>query len=113
MPLNQVVTPYDDAGYPAVARITAVLTFAGGVVKAAPGRLIRVIVTTAFVGATGQLEFYDNSTGAATGTPLLTIPVAAGLAGAVFVADLPALTGISAVNTGGTLSAGAVTVGYS
>jgi hypothetical protein len=42
---------------------------------------------------------------------LLTILLAAGLAGAVYTVDLPALNGIFAANTG--LTAGALTVGYS
>ena len=113
MAQNGIVTRYDDRGFPGVAAFTKPLTFAGGVVKAGAGRLLRVVVTTAFVGAGGQLAFYDSLTAVASATPLLTIPVAAGLVGAIFLVDLPARAGIAAVNTGGTLSAGAVTVGYS
>jgi len=112
MAKNGIDTPYDDAGFPGVAAFTASLTFAGGVVKAAPGRLFKVIVTTAFVGVGGLLSFYDNAAAAAAGTPLLTIPTAAGLVGAIFDVNLPAGVGIAAVNTSGLLSAGAVTVGY-
>lgn len=110
MAQNGVITEYDDLGYPLNARLTSPLTFAGGVVKTTPGRLIRVVVTTAFV-TTGNLTFYDNALGTATGTPLLAILTASGVIGAVFVVDLPVAYGISAVNT--SLSAGAVTVSYS
>ena len=110
MAQNGVITEYDDLGYPLNARLTSPLTFAGGVVKTTPGRLIRVVLTTAFV-TTGNLTFYNNALGTATGTPLLAILTASGVIGAVFVVDLPVAYGISAVNT--SLSAGAVTVSYS
>ena len=114
MAKNGIVTPYDDNGFPAVAAFAAPLTFAGGVAKAAAGRLLKVVVTTLFAsGGGGQLAFYDSATAVAQGTPLLTIPVAAGVVGAVFDVNLPAVNGIAAVNTGGTLTGGAVTVGYS
>lgn len=85
------------------------LNTTGGLVKAAPGRLARVIVTTAFTGAGSNMAFYDSATGQ-PGTPLLTIPLAAGTVGAVFPVDLPATGGITAL--GSLLTAGAVTVGY-
>lgn len=110
MPLNGVVTDYDDLGFPSNAAFTKAIPFGGGVVKAGPGRLLKVVVTTAFVGAGGVLTFYDNA-GAASGTPLLAIPVAAGLVGAIFTVDMPAASGIFAGNA--SLTAGAVTVGYS
>jgi hypothetical protein len=108
MPLNGVVTRYDDNGFSSSATKTASVPFTGGVVKAGAGRMIKVVVTTAFVTA-GNLAFYDNAAGTATGTPLLTIPTAAGTLGAIFTVDLPVTAGISAVNT--SLTAGAVTVG--
>ena len=110
MAKNGIFANYDDPGFPAAAAFTANVSFAGGPVKAAPGRLHKVIVTTAFVGVGGQLAFYDNPAAVAAGTPLLTIPVAAGLVGAVFDVNLPAFAGIAAVNS--LLTAGAVTVGY-
>lgn len=110
MPLNGSVTRYDDNGFSSNATATKNVGFAGGVVKAGAGRMIKVIVTTAFVGTSAQLAFYDNAAGTATGTPLLTIPVASGTVGAIFTVDLPVTAGISAVNT--SLTAGAVTVGY-
>jgi|ERR1022692_2978564 hypothetical protein len=109
MAKGQIVTQYDDAGFPAMAAFAVPITFAGGVVKASPGRLLKVVVTTAFASGTG-ITFYDNAS-AASGTVLLTILLAAGLAGAVYTLDLPALNGIYAANTG--LTAGALTVGYS
>ena len=110
MAMNGVQTHYDDNGFSLNATHTTTLTYAGGVVRTQPGRLIKVTVTTAFV-TTGNLTFYDNALGTATGTPLLVILTAAGVAGAIFTVDLPAALGISAVNTN--LSAGAVTIGYS
>lgn len=111
MAMNGVVTQYDDNGYSLNAVKTATLTFAGGVVRTVPGRLVRVTVTTAFVGVGGNLTFYDNALGTATGTPLLVILTAAGVLGAIFTTEVPVALGISAVNT--SLTAGAVTIGYS
>lgn len=82
---------------------------AGGNIKTGAGRLAKAIVTTALAGSGGNLSFFDNTTGA-SGTPLLTIPVAAGTVGAVFPVDLPVTTGISAA--GLALTAGAVTLAY-
>ncbi len=79
--------------------------------RTVPGRLAKVVVTTALAGSGGNLSFFDNASGGASGTPLLTIPVAAGTAGAVFPVDLPAASGISA--TALALTAGAVTLAYS
>ena len=111
-----IVTQYDDAGYASAPNSTLAITlatsYAGGVVKASPGRLLRVFVTTALVGSGGTLVFYDNAS-AGTGLVLLTIPTAGGTAGASFIADLPAVNGIYALNTSATLSAGAVVVGFS
>jgi hypothetical protein len=84
---------------------------AGSPARTGAGRLARAVVTTALAGSGGQLAFYDNARGDTSGTPLLTIPVAAGTAGAVFPVDLPVTAGISAA--GLALTAGAVTIGYS
>lgn len=108
MPMNGVVTDYDDLGFPSVAAFTKAVPFGGGVVKASAGRLFKVVVTTAFVTA-GNMTLYDNPS-AAAGTPLLVIPLASGVVGAIFTLDLPALSGIFAGSTG--ITAGAVTVGY-
>jgi hypothetical protein len=83
---------------------------AGGNVKAGAGRLAKAVVTTALTGSGGNLSFFDNAAGGASGTPLLTIPVAAGTVGAVFTPDLPVTAGISAA--GLALTAGAVTLAY-
>lgn len=109
MPLNGVVTDYDDNGFPANAAFTKSIPFGGGAVKGSPGRLLKVIVTTAFVTA-GTMTIYDNAS-AAAGTVLLAIPLAAGTVGAVFTLDLPAANGIFVGSTG--ITAGAVTIGYS
>ena len=109
-PKGRVLTRYDDAGCPSTAAFAVPITFAGGVVKAAPGRLLKVIVTTTFAGAGGLMTFYDNAS-AASGTVLLAIPTATAV-GVIYAIDLPAVNGIWA-GIGGTLSAGAVIVGCS
>lgn len=103
---NQIVTPYDDAGIAANAVKTLAHTApALQTVKAAPGRLVKVVVTT--VTATAAITIYDNAS-AASGTPLLVIPAAAG-AGTVYDVQMPAANGITIQSTGAT---GALTVGY-
>ncbi len=104
---NQVLTPYDDNGFPANAARTAPLTLGGTqVVKGAPGRLVKVTVTTAT--ATAATTVYDNAS-AASGTPLLVIPSGTA-AGTQYAVDLPAANGITVASGSGT---GNVTVGYS
>lgn len=104
---NQVVTPYDDAGVPANASRTTPITLGGTtVVKAGPGRLLKVAVTTAT--ASAAVTIYDNATGVASGTILLVIP-AATAPGAPYDVQLPALAGITVVSTGAT---GNITVGF-
>lgn len=108
MAKNGIVTPYDDAGFPAAAATTAAVSASGGVqtVKAGPGRLLKVIVTTAT--ATSACTVYDNAS-TNSGTQLLVIPASAA-AGTVYDLNLPAVNGIT-VN--GAASAGALTIGYS
>jgi hypothetical protein len=106
MAKNQIVTDYDDAGFPQLAALTAVVTAPGlQTVKAASGRLLKVVVTT--VTASAAITIYDNAS-AASGTPLLVIPIAAA-AGTVYDVNLPAANGITVQSTGAT---GALTVGY-
>lgn len=107
MAKNSIVTPYDDAGFPAAAATVASLSASGGVqvVKAGPGRLLKVIVTTATTVA--ACTVYDNAT-TNSGTQLLVIP-AATAAGTVYDVNLPAVNGIT-VNGGA--SAGQLAVGY-
>lgn len=116
MPKNGSFTPYDDEGFPLNAvftlPLTIVTTLTAQVIKASPGRLLKIAVTTALAGSGGTLEFWDN-TSAGSGTPLLVIPVASGTLGALFSVDLPALNGIYMTNPSGTVTAGAITVGYS
>lgn len=109
MAKNGILTQYDDAGYPAAAAFAVPLTFAGGAVKGSAGRLLKVIVTTAFAGVSGVLTFYDNAS-AASGTPLLAIPTGTAV-GTIYTIDVPAANGIFAGNSA--LTAGAITVGYS
>jgi len=114
---QQPVTLYDDQGFPAaaanVANWTAVA--AGQVVKAGAGRLCRVVILTAFTGTTTVITFYDNATGAASGTPLFSIAVASAVnaGGQVFSLDLPVVNGISIVGSGGTFTGGVIGIGYS
>jgi hypothetical protein len=109
MPLNGVLTQYDDAGYPAQAYFTGVVAAASGlqVLKTRPGRLLKAVVTVATT--TSAVTFYDTAAGTATGTVLLVIPAAAA-AGTVYDINLPAANGIT-VN--GAMAAGSVTVGWS
>jgi cellulase/cellobiase CelA1 len=103
MPKNSVVTPYDDAGYPALASSTVPLT-ATGVVKNSAGRLLKIVVTTTLSAA--AITIYDNAA-AAAGTVLFVIPASAA-AGSIYSVDLPAVNGIFASFAG----TGSVTFGY-
>lgn len=104
---NQIVTPYDDSGEPSNATHTAAHTAPLlQTVKASPGRLMKVIVTT--VTAAAVITIYD-SISAASGTPLLVIPVAAAV-GTIYDVQMPAALGITVQSTGAT---GAITISYS
>ena len=102
MAKNQIVTDYDDAGFPSIAAVAVPLT-ATGVVKSGPGRLLKISVTTALSAA--AITIYDNAS-AAAGTVLFVIPASAA-AGSVYDVNLPAVNGIYA-SFGGT---GSVTFG--
>ncbi len=102
MAKNQILTDYDDNGYPQYAASTEPLTGTAAV-KAGPGRLHKVVVTTT---TTGAITIYDNAS-AASGTILLAIPSGA-TAGTVYDVQLPADNGIYASFASG----GAITVGY-
>lgn len=103
---NQIVTDYDDAGIAATAVKTFPVTLGAlQVVKGAPGRLLKVSVTT--VTASAAVTVFDNAS-AASGTPLLVIPAAAA-AGTVYDVNLPAANGITVQSTGAT---GNITLGY-
>lgn len=107
MASNQTVTPYDDNGIPSNSAKTFPVTLGGSqVVKTGPGRVLRVSVTTAT--ASAATTIYDNAAGAASGTPLLTIPSGTA-AGTIYDVQLPAANGISVVSTSAT---GNITVGY-
>jgi hypothetical protein len=99
-----VRTLVDAYGYPVAAAFTESLT-ATGAVKASPGRLASVLVTTALSAA--AVTIYDNAS-AASGTVLAVIPASSAI-GTRIVVDLPAFTGIYA-SFGGT---GTVVFGYS
>ena len=116
MAKNTIYTPYDDAGFPLNAAFTTPVTLTASLtaqaIKASPGRLLKVAVTTALVGSGGTLVFWDSAS-AASGTPLFVLPVATGVLGYFATVDLPAVNGIYMTNPSGTITAGAVTVGYS
>ena len=76
------------------------------VIKAAPGRLARAVVTTAGTG-TGQLLFYDNAT-TNSGTVIGAIPATIAV-GTTYEFSMPAANGITAVNV---LNGPVVTVSY-
>lgn len=109
MAQNQIVTTYDDAGSPSSAAHAATLTLGSATpvtVKSAPGRLVKIIVTTVTAGAV--VTCFDNAS-AGSGTPLMVIPIAAAV-GTIYAVDLPVVNGITVVSTGAT---GAVTIGFS
>ncbi|SRR6266581_2701491 len=99
-----VRTLVDTYGYPVSPASTASVS-ATGAVKAAPGRLACILVTTALSGA--AVTIYDNAS-AASGTVLAVIPASSAV-GFRVVVDLPAFAGIYA-SFGGT---GTVAIGYS
>lgn len=103
MAKQQIVTQYDDAGFPLLAAFTVSLTGTAAV-KASAGRLCKIVVTTALSAA--AVTVYDNTS--AAGTVLFTIPASAP-AGSVYTPDLPAVNGIYASFAG----TGTVTFGYS
>ena len=77
---------------------------ATGVVKASPGRLCKVTVTTVLSAA--AITFYDNAS-AASGTVLAVIPASAAV-GTVYDFQISAVNGIYA-SFGGT---GALSIGF-
>jgi len=111
-----IVTLYDDQGYPQAANVANWTAAASGlVIKNGPGRLVKVVILTAFVGTTTVVTLYDNATGAASGTPLFAIAVASGAnaGGQVFDLNLPVVNGISIVGSGGSFTGGVFGIGYS
>ena len=112
-------TELDDKGFPVRAASNALVTLASTnaaqSVKGAPGRLCRISVITALAGSGGVLEIWDNAS-AGSGTPLYALPVAnstLNVAGTVINVDLQANNGIYVTNASGTITSGAVVIGYS
>jgi hypothetical protein len=97
--LGYLVTPGGAATVPIPAG-----TAGNTVVKAAPGRLCRVLVTTS---GSGEVLIYDNAT-EATGTIIGVIPAGAPT-GCVFDFEMPAIYGIT---VGGGPNNPATTVSY-
>ncbi|MGH7743288.1 MAG: hypothetical protein ACREQ5_00500 [Candidatus Dormibacteria bacterium] len=75
---------------------TAVIAAGAGttVVKASPGRLCRITVTTA--GTTGAVTFYDNAA-SGSGTVLFVVPGSSVTVGTIYDVQMPAAAGITAV----------------
>jgi hypothetical protein len=111
MAKNGIVTTYDDEGFPSNAVFTTPIAYTAMpiAVKNSAGRLASVQVTTTLAGSSAAITFYDNAS-AASGTILLVIPTGA-TAGTRYAVDLPAVNGIYVSEA--SLSAGAITVGYS
>lgn len=102
---NGIVTDYDDNGFAQLATLTKPISAAGTfVVKGAPGRLLKVVVTTS---AAGVITIYDNAS-AGAGTVLLAIPTTPG-PGTVYDVNLPAANGITVVAAA---TPSSVTIGY-
>lgn len=79
------------------------------VIKAAPGRLCCVLVTTATTAAQA-ITFFDNAT-AGTGTVIGVVP-GGSTAGQVYTFLMPANNGIT-IGANASLAAGAITVSFS
>lgn len=77
------------------------------VIKAAPGRLARILVTTA--NGANQINIYDNAS-AASGTIIGAVPASAAVTGIPLDIQMPALAGITIAATA---SAGTITVSWS
>lgn len=105
MSFNPVVTLVDEQGHSTDGAESLAIAAAAGtvVVSAQPGRLVRVLVTTA--GTSGAVTFYDNAS-AASGTVIGVVPGSA-TAGTVFELRMPTANGITASSAA---SSAAVTV---
>jgi hypothetical protein len=100
----------DLAGRSVVAEKTYAVPAGAGTytVKAAPGRLISILVTTAGTSGDNAL-IYDNAEGAASGTILASV-LGASAVYATESPNMPAANGITVVNVAG---GPAFTIGYS
>jgi hypothetical protein len=90
----------------------AAIGAAAVVIKAAPGRLCKVLITTATT-ASQPITFFDNAT-TGSGTIIGIIPGIAStgaIAGNVYVFDMPATNGIT-IGVNASLLAGAITISF-
>lgn len=76
---------------------TAIAAAGSANIKATPGRLAKVLVTTA---GTAVLTFYDNAAGGSTGT-IIGVVAANAAVGTLLDVQMPAAAGISAVGGAG------------
>ena len=99
---------YDDAGNSVKAEKTAAIAAGAGttVVKAAPGRVVNALVTTAGT-STDNATVYDNTAGSGT---ILAVILGGTAVGTQITIDMPAWTGITVVNVA---SGPAFTLGFS
>jgi len=99
---------YDDAGNSVKAEKTAAIAAGAGttVVKAAPGRVVNALVTTAGT-STDNATVYDNTAGSGT---ILAVILGGTAVGTQITIDMPAGTGITVVNVA---SGPAFTLGFS
>lgn len=104
-PLIQIVDSNGNPSTAATATATVAANAGTVVVKASPGRLYRVLVTTA--ASTGVLTIYDNAS-AASGTVLAVVP-ASTAAGTLYNLEVPAANGIT---VSAPASCAAVTLSY-
>lgn len=107
MTTNPVITLTDDHGSSIYGGATAAVASAAGtvVIKAAPGRLCRVVVTAT---GTGVVTFFDNAS-AASGLVLFAVPASAPV-GSFYDVQMPAANGITA---SAAASSSGVTVSFS
>ncbi len=106
-PWRKQTVGFDGAASVSTGGNTTVAVAAAGSanIKASPGRLGRIVITTA---GTASLTIYDNAAGGSTGTIIGVTPVTTTV-GQVFDFSMPAAVGISAV---GGVGSPAATIGY-
>lgn len=110
MPMSPVsyTSSVDAAGNSTKAEKTAAIAAAAGTqtIKAAPGRVVNILVTAAGT-ASDNATIYDNAA-AGSGTILAIVP-GGGSVGAQIAVDMPAANGITVVNVA---SGPGFTIGY-
>lgn len=106
LPNENLVSP---GGLATVAVGQAAIAAGAVVVKAAPGRLCSVLVTTATTAAQ-NITFFDNAS-AGSGTVIGIVPGGSTVTGNPFVFNMPASAGIT-ISQNAALAAGAITISF-